>query len=342
MLLAGATALAAALGLWLAPILSASLAAWNSVRATWPAHFQLVQIRSSLDGARQPAYFLNADRLGQGTAASTHRPLLVSLHSWSATYRQSDPWAVVAESLGWHYIRPDFRGANDHPQACLSPQVLADIDDAIAYALRRAMVDRAQVHIVGVSGGGYAALGVYLRTRHPLRSVQAWVPITSLPDWYNETSMAGLGYARDILRCTGSKGSLSQAQAVQRSPLSWVAPARPETRLNILLGIHDGHEGAVPISHGLKFFNALAEASGLPQQQVPPPVMQALIGRYPIVLKQAQGDLGGRRVLYERQAGPLQLTVFDGGHEMLPKASEALLRAQAGAPRVSGAAASAP
>jgi pimeloyl-ACP methyl ester carboxylesterase len=85
-----------------------------------------VEIPSSMDATKQKLLFRASTR----TEAS---PLIVSLHTWSGNYRQHDPLAAQCLALDWNYIRPDFRGPNYTPKACGSPQVISDIDDAIAY-----------------------------------------------------------------------------------------------------------------------------------------------------------------------------------------------------------------
>jgi acetyl esterase/lipase len=92
-------------------------------------------------------------------------PLVVSLHAWSFGFEQEDPVARHVLQEGWSYIRPNFRGPNTNPDACLSRKALSDIDDAIAYAKAHAPVDERFVFVAGVSGGGLATLGTYMRAR---------------------------------------------------------------------------------------------------------------------------------------------------------------------------------
>jgi len=125
----------------------------------WPEEFKVVEIDSSADGAKQKAYFSRA-------SSSTQKPLLVSLHVWSGSYASKDALAAYAKQHDWNYIHPDFRGPNTGPDNCLNDKVLADIDDAIAFGLRMGNVDTQNIFVVGFSGGAYAALGAYARTRH--------------------------------------------------------------------------------------------------------------------------------------------------------------------------------
>ena len=73
-----------------------------------------VRIKSSLDGAEQPAFFYTPKK------ADKPMPLVVLLHSWSADYRQKfypafPKWCV---EKGWAYIHPNFRGPNRNPRLC--------------------------------------------------------------------------------------------------------------------------------------------------------------------------------------------------------------------------------
>src|SRR5690606_35910714 len=94
----------------------------------WTDAFKEVGIPSSVDGVLQKAYFHSA-------RGADPRPLLISLHTWSGDYKQGDPLAEKAAEGNWNYIHPDFRGPNWTPDACMSPKALADIDDAIQYAI---------------------------------------------------------------------------------------------------------------------------------------------------------------------------------------------------------------
>lgn len=283
----------------------------------WPRFFSRVEIDSSVDGEAQPAYFLAAE---PGEA----KPLLVSLHVWSGSYASGDALALEAQKHGWNYIHPDFRGPNRSPESCLSDKVLADIDDAIAYALKAGNVDPDHIFVVGFSGGGYATLGAYLRSRHRVRLWQAWAPISDLDAWFWETTARGYdSLARSILGCTASGSSLDAAEARRRSPLYWPVDGGERGRLEIYAGIKDGYSGTVPISHSIQFYNKLTSERGLLAARVPETMMAALLTR-----AQPSGGqvLGDRAVHFQADAGSVALTIFDGGHEMLAdQAFESLL-----------------
>jgi len=146
------------------------------------------------------------------------RPLIVSLHTWSGAYLQEDPLAEEILLRDWNYIHPDFRGPNNQPEACGSEQVISDIEDAIQFAIEHAHIDPSQVHIIGVSGGGYTTLMSYFKLNYPVKSFHAWVPVTNLVDWYWECTGRGLEYARDLEEVTTGGNGFNPAEARKRSP----------------------------------------------------------------------------------------------------------------------------
>ncbi len=268
-----------------------------------------VVIVSSFDDTAQHALFFSPK-------LELPRPLLVVLHSWSGNYLSEDPLAPMAIRAGWNYIHPDFRGPNCTADACLSNKVLADIEDAIQYALDNGKVDKHNIFVVGASGGGHAALGVYLRTRHPVKLFLAWVPISDLTMWYWQSKSRNNKYAQDILLCTSPAGRLDEEEARRRSPLYWEVSSCPGGRLEIYAGIHDGYTGSVPVSHSVLFFNKLVELLEAPDARVPDADLVKLLSRG-ITLNPDMEKIGGRDILYKKNIPEALLAIFDGGHEML-------------------------
>ncbi|PID59480.1 MAG: peptidase [Gammaproteobacteria bacterium] len=253
--------------------------------------------------------------------ADTPAPLVVSLHSWSADWRQHDPLLTALADRGWNYIHPDFRGASNRPEACLSDQVISDLDAAIAWMLAHGRVDRNRIFLIGTSGGGYTALGYRAKSRFPIRHTFAWVPITDLESWYYQSRAREAHYADDILGCIGGQDDrdeqVDHAAMRARSPLFW--PDNGNGAVTLYAGIDDGYTGSVPISHSIDYFNRLAE----PEQRLTTDETTALLTR---TLREPEGSLAGRKVYLDRSSGDIRLVVFDGGHEMLGDAAlEALL-----------------
>lgn len=277
----------------------------------------VLQIESTLDGALQPCLFIAA----RGTEP---RPLLVGLHPWSHGYDTFDDmrlWQQQARARNWHYLQPHFRGPNKQPEACASPKARQDILDAVDYVEARYPVDGQRVYLAGVSGGGHMALVMAAHAPERWAGVSAWAAITDLAVWHRECRAAGRAYWQDIEACCGGAPGASEAvdrEYAQRSPLTAIARAK-ELPLDIATGIHDGHTGSVPIHHSIDAFNAIAKAHGAA------PVSVAEIDRLsqekPLDAPQAQDPTFDRQIYLRRYAGPSRLTIFEGGHEMLPSAA---------------------
>jgi hypothetical protein len=202
----------------------------------------------------------------------------------------------------------------------LSSFVITDIDDAIQYAIDNSNVDVKNIFVVGASGGGYAALGSYIKTRHKINSFLSWVPMTDLSAWHNQSlSLSNENYAKDIIGCTSIDSQvLDEEYARTRSPLFWDIGAENNSKLEIYAGINDGHadQGSVPISHSLLFFNHLLSEFGLSDNQVDNSTMVDLLTRN-IKLDLNYKKIGSRRVVYENITPRASLIIFDGRHEML-------------------------
>lgn len=291
----------------------------------WPSNFQIVRIPSSRDGATQAAYFFRAGR-------TAIRPLVVSLHTWSGDFRQEDTLAVLARGQNWNYIHPDFRGPNRSPDACLSEKALSDIDDAIDYALAHANCDTGNIFIIGVSGGGYATLGAYMRSRHHIKGFSAWASIADLEAWYYESQIRKNKYADDVLACLDRNGEFDAPAARERSPLYWETPDRKNSRLDIYAGINDGYTGSVPITHSLFFYNKIARDLGCsdPAHLASAETILSLLKYRRLPSPKKYGRIGNRRIIYGNHYKNVSVTIFDGTHEMLPVAAFQSLVRQAG------------
>ena len=101
---------------------------------SWPDGFGIRDIPSSTDASVQKAYFYAAPNAAK-------RPLLISLHYWAGNYATPDALAALAKRNDWNYIHPDFRGPAVATDNCLSDQVIADLEDAVSFALTNANVD---------------------------------------------------------------------------------------------------------------------------------------------------------------------------------------------------------
>jgi lysophospholipase L1-like esterase/pimeloyl-ACP methyl ester carboxylesterase len=299
--------------------------AWDDTRTkNWPAGFERIQITASADNSPQPCMVYRASQPNQ--------PLVVSLHSWSGDYAQADSLSWEIRERDWNYIHPHFRGPNWTSQACGSTLVVQDIDDAIRFAIRELKANPSEVHVVGASGGGHAAMLCYLQLTYPVKSISSWVGISSLPDWYDESLGRGQRYAKDILKATGDTLQLNVAEAQKRSPLNVpMAQQAAQRQLFLYAGIHDGYQGSVPITQTLRFYNRVVnERFPGSKSVVSEAEMLAMVVKRIGVGHAGPGSasvarLGNRKVHFFRQEGNVSTTIFDGKHEQVVPSVLALL-----------------
>ena len=67
-------------------------------------------------------------------------------------------WLREAVNRQWVFIEPNFRGVNDHSEACGSTLARQDVLDAIDWALELGIADRERIYLAGVSGGGHMTM----------------------------------------------------------------------------------------------------------------------------------------------------------------------------------------
>ena len=303
---------------WSVSLLLVSVANLQAVLPGWPEEIQEIKYRSASDDTDQPA-------LHFAPSTKEARPLLVGLHSWSSDYRQANTsygqWAVNHD---WHFIHPNFRGRNRTPSSMGSELAVQDILSAVSWARQQGNVDPNRIYVIGASGGGYASLLMAGRAPELWAGVSAWVPISDLVKWHAETAARKLRYAGEIEAALGGHkpvpGTPAHADALKRSAITYMARARG-VNLDINAGITDGHNGSVPISHSLEAFNALAA----PRDQL----SSALIGEFvktakvPAALRKetaVDASYGRKTVLFRRKSGAARVTIFQGGHEIIPEA----------------------
>lgn len=303
---------------WSVSLLLVSVANLQAVLPGWPEEIQEIKYRSASDDTDQPA-------LHFAPSTKEARPLLVGLHSWSSDYRQANTsygkWAVNHD---WHFIHPNFRGRNRTPSSMGSELAVQDILSAVSWARQQGNVDPNRIYVIGASGGGYASLLMAGRAPELWAGVSAWVPISDLVKWHAETAARKLRYAGEIEAALGGHkpvpGTPAHADALKRSAITYMARARG-VNLDINAGITDGHNGSVPISHSLEAFNALAA----PRDQL----SSALIGEFvktakvPAALRKETAvdvSYGRKTVLFRRKSGAARVTIFQGGHEIIPEA----------------------
>jgi dipeptidyl aminopeptidase/acylaminoacyl peptidase len=279
-----------------------------------------------VDGTEQPCYLV----LPQGfDPQGPPVPLLVSLHSWSADVEQRHPALErAAIERGWIYLFPNFRGPNQHPDACGSVKAQQDILDAVAWVRQRYPVDRRRIYLTGSSGGGHMTM--LMVGCHPdlWAAASAWVGISDLAAWHARHADGRYG---QMLRasCGGRPGDSPEVdeQYRLRSPRTHLHRA-DDVPLDLAAGIRDGHTGSVPIRHTLEAFNAIATAVGAPGiSEAEMLQLSRPEGRLtnPQPGDEAADPTFGRAIYLRRYAGPSRVTIFEGGHEGLAAAAIAWL-----------------
>jgi pimeloyl-ACP methyl ester carboxylesterase len=290
----------------------------------WPQEIRSIRYLSSADNSLQPSLFYDP-------GGDAPKPLLIALHSWSGDYTQANPayglWCIEKK---WVLMHPDFRGVNDRPEACGSEMAVQDIISAVEHAKKSCNIDEERIYLIGASGGGYMSLLLAGRAPNIWAGVSAWCPIFDLKAWQAETRSRKLRYA-DMLEkvCQGAPGS-SPAVDTQyrvRSASAWLDRAQP-VNLSINTGITDGHNGSVPVSHTLNAFNMVAALSDRISQEtiaemVKSPTMPAGL------LQSIDDKLYQRKpALFRRVSKNAQVTIFQGGHEIIYEAGLGWLEQQ--------------
>ena len=280
-----------------------------------PFSYAEVKVKSSLDGDERPTWFW-APPKPQGKI-----PLLVALHSWSFDYRGPEPrgnFFRECRARGWAFLAPDFRGRNRTPASCGSDLAVQDIVDAVEWVKARVPVDLDRIYLVGGSGGGM--MTILMAGRHPeiWAGCYAACPISDIARWHDETKAMGdwrARYSDEIEKACGGSPTEKPAEYVRRSPLTYLSAARAAgTHIDVCEGVHDGHDGSVPVGHAIRAFNALAdERDRISEDDIAfiertetVPARLAFAGSVPF--------FGDRKVFLRRMSANVRLTIFDGGH----------------------------
>ncbi len=287
----------------------------ESASEQWPDEFKVVDIESPIDGSLQKAYFYK-------TRSSEPQPLIVSLHTWSFDYSQYDSINIQSAAKDLNYIHPDFRGPNKSKDACCSDLVISDIDASIDFAIENANVDTSKIFVIGNSGGGYATIAMFMRSKHRIKKFSSWVPLVDLLRWYDETKIRKLEYANDILSCTQSVDNiLNEDVAKKKSPIYWETPTEKlnYASLDIYTGVYDGMigNGPIPITHSINFYNKLLNDIGVKDKTKFVSDKEKL---FLLEYRQSLGNFGSiseRTVFLFKESNNIRLTLFDGGHEIL-------------------------
>ncbi len=289
---------------------SSNTGAWATYTKAKP-----ITIPSTLDSYQQPAYWAPSD--------GEQRPLLLVLHSWSSNYTQqlNIPFARWADENDWAMIAPNFRGANNNPEATGSVKTTQDIKDAVNFALANDSIDPTKVFMIGFSGGAMASLNMAGRAPEMFAGAVAWVPVYNMVDFYlHRLTVPRRHYRSQLINSCGGEplpGTAAGDECFRRSPINTIANAKASgLPIYIGAGIRDALVGT---SAGFKAFDALAA----PEDQFGPDVYTAVDNN--VVPASIRGTYSGDAwfdgqdppLLMSRESGNVTLVLFEGKHESL-------------------------
>jgi len=201
-------------------------------------------IKSSADGSLQPSLFYKSE-------TTDKRPLLVGLHTWSYDrFNQIENMLPYAEHYGFNLLLPEFRGPNlkTNPictEACGSLLAKQDIKDAIDFVVETENVDRENVFLLGLSGGGHMALLMAGFCPEYFKAVGAYVPITDLEKWAEQNP----GYGEQVFACCNG----DREEMRKRSPISYI-DTTAKANLKIF---HGKFDDVVPVSQSIELYGEI-------------------------------------------------------------------------------------
>ena len=303
---------------WLICIINVCASGQNTNQNQLAAFLNKDSINSTLDGNLQVFYYYKSNN-------KKPEPLIVQLHSWSypADSLKTIGLDSISKNKNYNYIFPNFRGVNNHSKACCSDFVITDIDEAIDWALKNMNVDKNRIYVIGYSGGGYATLAMYMKSRHNISGFSAWASISDLVAWYGESTERKNKYANEIVSCIGTNNIFDTLKAKERSPLFWTTPVKKRKKcvLQIFAGIHDGYNGPVPISQSINFYNKLLSdfRETDTSKYVSNEDLKFMVNTQSFPYSNSSNKIGNRTIHYQKASKKVMLTIFEGGHEMLSK-----------------------
>jgi poly(3-hydroxybutyrate) depolymerase len=289
-------------------ILLSSYAAQERETSSASPGRQHILVRSTRDNTLQPSYVIvPSDYSGNGAPTA----LVVALHTWNFTLEQRHTqFETGTTNRNWIYLFPNFRGVDDHSEACGSDIAQQDILDAVAWTRRHLKIDEKRIYLWGWSGGGHMALLMASRQPDLWAAVSAWAGITNMTAYYRERVNDRPPRTTDQLRaCMGGPPGSSPAVDVQfnsRSPITTLARAA-----RVPIDIWNGNEDDdVSFTHALAAFNKLAEATNSPK------VRPEEVSRPQLNDRSTDAALG-REIFLRRTAGPSRVTIYKGSHETI-------------------------
>ena len=289
----------------------------------YPSEVHRITYRSSADNTDQPALFFCPEDESQSV------PLLVALHSWSGGFEQKSPIQIALAQwcgqMGWAFIHPHFRGPNWQPDALGSDLVVGDIISAVDFAKSQTKIDPDRIYCVGVSGGGHASMLMAARAPGLWAAVSAWCGISDIRVWHGQCEDSKFDrYAKHIEKVLGGRPDHADATR-HRSPIYWIARNRSQLpTLDLWHGVNDGRTGSVPFTHSLYAWNeSVAESARLSTDQI-----ESFYSTREFPKQASQSTTSGREIVFQQKSGKSRVSIFDGGHEILPETALNWLAAQ--------------
>ena len=275
-----------------------------------------IEVRSSMDSTMQPSYVYY--RKSQ-TDVNEKLPLAIFLHTWSTTLDQRFPdlESGIAKR-GWIMVEPNFRGRNDHPEACGSELAQQDILDAVAWARERFVVDTDRIYLFGFSGGGMMTM--LMCARHPeyWAAASSWCGISDLIDWY---SYHRKGYYGTLMRdCFGGgpkKNKTIKNSYKDRSPITHFSKG-----ISVPLFIAAGkYDSIVPPMQSIQAFNLLSQSNN--EAPISDQEIEKLFqSDSTTVLPPIQPEIiPGKDICLFQERKNLRLVIFNGKHEWVPESA---------------------
>ena len=198
-----------------------------------------------MDETWQPSLFYRA--------RGSHRPLLVGLHTWSCDrFNQIQNMLPYAEKYDFNLLLPNFRGANlktnkDCTYACGSEYAKQDIRDAIDYVVETEDVDKGNIFLLGLSGGGHMALLMAGFIPEYFKAIGAYVPITDLEKWTEQNE----NYKEHVLACCSNSAS----EMALRSPITYIDTI---AKANFKI-FHGKYDTVVPVTQSMELYRQIFE-----------------------------------------------------------------------------------
>ena len=234
-------------------------------RAMASTDFERIQAR---DGRDLPVWLTQP----AGGKPEKPRPAVVLVHGgpWvRGRYWQWEPHAQFLASRGYVVIEPEFRGSAGFGAAHLEAgfkqwgrAMQDDVSDALAWAVKKGLVDPDRVCIAGASYGGYAALMGVTRGTSEFRCAVAWVAVTDprlLFEWSLQSE------THEEARVYGLPAMIGDPKT-DSAALAAVAPVELADKIKVpVLLAFGGGDNRVPFKHGTRMRDALVAAGQKPE-----------------------------------------------------------------------------